>query len=154
MTNISIANRKAQRDYFFNERFECGIELIGAEVKSIRAGHVHFKDSFARVEKGQVRLYNLHIDPYTQASYQNLEPDRIRRLLLRKSEIKKIDTSVNVRGNLLIPTKLYINKRGFVKIELALAKGKKMYDKRETVKKRTIDRDIGRAMRQSRKRNK
>lgn len=152
MGETIITNRKALRDYFLTDRWECGIELIGAEVKSIRAGHVNFKDSFARVERGEVYLYNLHIDPYKQASYDNATPDRVRRLLLHKREVRKMENESVLKNLTLIPTKLYYNDRGFVKIELGLAKGKKFYDKREVIKKRQMDKDLKRAVQRGRKR--
>ena len=147
MGQTIVTNKKALRDYFITDNWECGIELIGAEVKSIRAGHVSFKDTFARVEKGQVLLYNLHIEPYQAASYENLPADRVRRLLLHKREIKKMDQEATLKSQTLIPTKLYYNNRGLVKVEVGLAKGKKQYDKREVIKKRQIDKDLKRALR-------
>jgi len=145
-------NKKAFRDFILTDKWECGIELIGAEVKSIRAGNVNFKDTFARVEKDEVYLYNLHIEPYAGAGHDLPEADRRRKLLLHKKEITKIEGQVAQRGFLLVPTRLYFNDRGLVKIEISLGKGKKMYDKRETIKKRKIDRDIGRAVRSLSKR--
>lgn len=139
-------NKKAYRDYFLTDQIECGIELQGSEVKSARAGFVHFKDTFARIDKGQMFLYNLQIDSYTQASYLNASPDRVRRLLLHKKQIEKCDSMMRQKGGLLIPTKIYFNNRGLVKIEIALAKGKKQYDKREDIKKRDIDRSIRRTI--------
>jgi len=144
-------NKKAFRDYFLTDSWECGIELKGGEVKSIRAGHVNFKDSFALVEKDEVYLYNLHIEPYERAGYDTLEADRKRKLLLHRKEIKKIEGFTVQRGFNLVPTKLYFNERGMVKLEIALGKPKKMHDKRETIKKRKIDRDIGRLLRSSTK---
>lgn len=151
MGNVIATNKKAYRDYFLSEMRECGIELKGGEVKSVRAGNVNFKDAFARVEGDEVFLHNLHIDPYKQASFMNDEPDRARRLLLHKREIKKFLGAVTLKNVALIPTKIYFNKRGLVKIELALAKGKKIYDKRETIKKRNIERDLKRAVRHRRR---
>jgi len=139
-------NKKAYRDYFFSDKWECGIELKGGEVKSIRAGNVNFKDTFARIDENEIFLYNLHIEPYAQASYLNSEPDRARKLLLHRREIKKINGIVAQQNLALVPTKIYFNNRGFVKIEIALGKGKKLYDKRETIKRRNIDRDLGRAV--------
>src|SRR3989338_6555545 len=147
MSNIIATNKKAYRDFFFNETWECGIALVGAEVKSIRAGNVNFKDSFARVDDNEVLLYNLHIDPYQQASYLNADPDRPRKLLLNRKEIKKMLGKITQKNMTLVPTKLYYNKRGMVKVEVALGVGKKQYDKRESIKKRDIDRDISRAVR-------
>jgi SsrA-binding protein len=143
-------NKKAYRDFFFTETYECGVELGGAEVKSVRAGFVNFKDAFARVEDQQVFLYNLHIDPYPQASYMNLLSDRPRRMLLHKRQILKLWNESQAKRLALIPTKIYFNDRGKCKIELALGRGKKVFDKRETVKKREIDRSIGRTLRSRR----
>lgn len=137
-------NKKAFRDYSFNDTYECGIELKGSEVKAVRAGGLNFKDSFARIDKGEIVLYNLHINPYAQASYMNVESDRERKLLLHKKEIRKISSLIAEKGLSLIPTKIYFNDRSKVKIELAIGRGKKMFDKRETVKKRTIDKALKR----------
>ena len=112
---------------------------------------MNFKDSFARVQGEEIYLYNLHIAPYTQASFMNEEPDRPRKLLLHKKEIKKIMGMVTQKKLILIPTKLYFNKRGFVKVELALGRGKKFYDKREDIKKRDIERGLSRVVKQKRK---
>lgn len=147
MGKTIATNKKAYRDYALTQKMECGIELIGAEVKSIRAGYVNFKDSFARIEKEQAFLYNLHVDPYQPASYMNQEPDRKRRLLAHKKDIRKLASAMNEKGLILIPTQIYINDRGFVKVEIALGKGKKLYDKREDVKKRSIDRSLKRTLR-------
>lgn len=147
MSKPTATNKKAYRDYFLTDQQECGIELVGSEVKSIRAGNVNFKDSFARVSKGEVYLYNLYIEPYAQASYMNMVADRPRRLLLHKKEILKLDEAYNIKRLVIVPTKIYFNDKGKCKIELALGRGKKSYDKRETIKKRDIDRDIGRTMR-------
>ena len=138
-------NKKAFRDYFFEEKWECGIALTGGEVKSVRAGYVNFTDSFARVDGHEIYLYNLHINPYAQASYMNEAPDRVRKLLLHRKEINKIIGQVALKNLALIPTRIYFNHRGLAKIELALGKGKKTYDKREAIKKRDIDREVKRA---------
>lgn len=147
MGETIATNKKAFGDYSFYDKYEAGIALSGGEVKSIRAGHVDFKGSFARVDDGEVFLYNLHINPYAQASYLNDQPARIRKLLLHKKEINKIFGQVTQRKMLLIPTKLYFNNKGFVKVELSLGKSKKLYDKREDIKKRDINRDLSRMMR-------
>ena len=139
-------NKKAYRDFFFLEKWECGIQLSGSEVKSLRAAEVNFTDAFARVEKNEIFLYNLHINPYVQASYLNLEPARSRKLLLHKKEIEKIYTQMSQKHLALIPTRVYFNKRGFAKVELALARGKKMFDKRESIKKRDIERELKRTV--------
>jgi len=147
---IIATNSKAYRDFFLYDKWECGIALKGSEVKSIRRGNVDFTDSFARVEKGEVRLYNLHISPYAQASYLNPEPGRVRALLLHHREIMKIDTLMNQKHMALVPTKIYINQRGFVKLEIAVGKGKKLYDKREAIKRRDLEREMKRAGRYKR----
>jgi SsrA-binding protein len=151
MGEAIATNKKAFRDFFLTDRWECGIELKGAEVKSIRAGNVNFKDAFARVDKGQATLYNLHIEPYAQSGLNAQVADRPRRLLLHRREIKKIEDHVFQRGFVLVPTKIYFSARGLVKLEIALGKGKKLYDKRETIKKRAIDRDIARTIRSTQK---
>lgn len=150
MGQTVVTNRKAFRDYTFSDKMECGISLIGAEVKSVRAGKAAFKDTFARIEKGQVYIYNLHIEPYQQASYMNEDPDRKRKLLMHKREIMRLEGKIAQSGKTLVPTKLYFNNRGILKIELGVGKGKKMYDKRESIKKRDMDREMSRAVRQRR----
>ena len=151
MSKIIAANRKAFRDYEVLESFECGIELKGSEVKSLRAGRINMDDSFARLEDNEVFLYNAHISPYEEASYMNAPPMRLRRLLLHRSQIRKITVQLTQRGLTLVPLKVYFNDRGFVKIELALCKGKKLYDKREDVKRREIDLQLRRAIKGRRK---
>ncbi|MFZ2937884.1 MAG: SsrA-binding protein SmpB [Candidatus Omnitrophota bacterium] len=148
---ISATNKKAYRDYVVLESVECGIELKGSEVKSIRAGKINFEDSFARVENNQVTMYNTHISPYEQASYLNVEPTRPRRLLLHEAQIRRLSGQVAQKGFTLVPLKVYFNERGFAKIELALCKGKKLYDKREHIKKREINLEMRRAMKSRRK---
>lgn len=148
---VIATNKKAYHNYHLAQNWECGIALNGGEVKSIRNGEVNFADSFARVDGDEIFLYNLHINPYLQASYQNEDPDRVRKLLLHKREIAKINGFITQKGMMLVPTKIYFNKRGFVKVEIALGKGKKMFDKREDIKKRDIDRDIKRTMRERQK---
>ena len=147
MDSKNIAtNKKAFRDYFLIEKWECGIQLKGGEVKSLRAAEVSFSDAFARVEEHQILLYNLHISPYLQASYLNVEPDRVRKLLLNKKEIEKIYSKMSQKHLALIPTRIYFNARGLAKVEIALAKGKKLFDKREDIKKRDIDRELKRTV--------
>jgi len=144
-------NRKAHRDYVILETLECGIELKGSEVKSIRAGKINLNDSFARVENNQLVLYNTHISLYEQASYLNVDPTRPRRLLLHKKQINKLIGEVTQKGFTLVPLKVYFNARGFAKIELALCKGKKLYDRREDLKRREADLAIRRAMKSRRR---
>jgi len=140
-------NKKVYRDYFIEDTWECGIALKGSEVKSLRAGMINFKDSYARIENGEMFLYSLDILPYAQASYMNVESDRKRKLLLHKKEIKKIYSTVTIKQMTLVPTKMYFNNRGLVKVEIGLGKGKRSYDKRETIKKRVIEKAIGRTLR-------
>ncbi|MFA4854659.1 MAG: SsrA-binding protein SmpB [Candidatus Omnitrophota bacterium] len=151
MSKSILTNRKAYRDYEVLESLECGIELKGSEVKSLRAGKINLNDSFARIEEAEVFLHNAHISPYAEASYLNVEPDRTRRLLLHKGQIEKIDGKLTQKGLTLIPLKVYFNDRGFVKLELALCKGKKLYDKRESIKRRETDLEMRRAVKNRRK---
>ncbi len=152
MSKPVATNKKAYHNYFLSQNWECGIELKGGEVKSVRAGLVNFKDSFAKIEDGEVFLYNLHINPYKEASYMNEDPDRARKLLMHKKEIRKIVSEVAERGKVLVPTKIYLNNRGLVKIELALGTGKKLYDKRESMKKRDIERSLRQSLRVGKRR--
>ena len=151
MIKVIVTNRKARRDYIILETVECGIELKGSEVKSARAGKINLNDSFARVEGNEVILYNTHISPYEEASYLNVEPTRTRRLLLHRNQIRKITSQLTQRGLTLVPLQAYFNERGFVKIELALCKGKKLYDKRETIKRREMELEMRRVMKNRRK---
>jgi len=140
MSSKAIAtNPKAFKDYAVLETLECGIELKGSEVKSLRMGKMNLKDGFAHIDKNEVYLYNTHISPYAQASYLNVEPTRVRKLLLHKKQITRLMGQVAQRGFTLIPTKAYFNERGLAKIELALCKGKKLYDRREDIKRREQD---------------
>ena len=142
-----IENRKARHEYLFLEKYEAGIELFGTEVKSLRAGKASLVDAFARVEKGEVWLYNLHISPYDFGNINNHEEKRPRRLLLHKSEIAGLYSSVREKGLTLIPVRLYFA-GSLVKVELALARGKKLYDKRSDLAARAAKRDIQRAMKE------
>lgn len=136
MSKIIASNHKAYRDYLILETIECGIELKGSEVKSIRNGKINLNESFARIEDGTATLYNTHVSPYAQASYLNVEPARERRLLLHKKQIAKLAGKLAQKGFTLVPLKVYFNERGFVKIELGLGRGKKLFDKREDIKRR------------------
>ena len=150
MSKSILTNRKAYRDYEVLESLECGIELKGSEVKSLRAGKINLNDSFARVDKAEVFLYNAHISHYAEASYLNVDPDRTRRLLLHKNQIERITGKLNQHGLTLIPLKVYFNDRGFVKLDLALCKGKKLYDKRESMKRRETNLEMRRIMKNRR----
>lgn len=140
---IISTNRKAFHEYTIFEKFVAGIVLNGCEIKSIRANGVNFKDSFARIENGEVFLYNCHIPPYEQGNRYNAEPERIRKLLLNKKEILKITGKIKKDGYTLIVLELFLIK-GFAKVEIALAKGKKLHDKRETLAKKDQTREISR----------
>ena len=150
MSKSIITNRKACRDYEVLESLECGIELKGSEVKSLRDSKINLDDSFARAEKGELFLYNAHISHYTQASYLNVDPDRPRKLLLHKNQIERVTGKLTQKGLTLIPLKFYFNDRGFVKLELALCKGKKLYDKRDSIKRRETDLEMRRAIKNRR----
>lgn len=132
-------NRKAYHDYHIEETLEAGIALQGTEVKSLRLGRVNLRDSFAKVERGEVFLHGVHISPYEQGNRFNHDPLRVRKLLLHKREIRRLIGKVREEGYTLIPTKLYF-KNGRCKVELALAKGKKLYDKRDAIAKRDAER--------------
>jgi SsrA-binding protein len=137
----SIAeNRKAFHDFHLLESFEAGLVLLGTEVKAIREGRVNLRDSFARVEDGEVFLYNVNISPYSHRGYADHEPLRRRKLLLRRDEIRKLVGKTVEKGMTLVPVRLYF-KNGRVKVAVSLAKGKKDYDKRETIKRREVDRE-------------
>ena len=141
-------NRKARFNYFFSEFFEAGIALLGSEVKSLREGKVNISESYALDHNGEIFLINSHISSYKESSYNNHNPTRNRKLLLNKKEINKLMGRVNMEGLTLIPTKLYF-KKGKAKVEIAVAKGKKQYDKRHTKKKRDWDRERARYFRKS-----
>jgi SsrA-binding protein len=146
----SIAeNRKAFHDFHLLETFEAGIVLLGTEVKAIREGRVNLRDSFARVEDGEVFLYNVNISPYSHRGYADHEPLRRRKLLLHRDEIRKLIGKTVEKGMTLIPVRLYY-KKGRVKVAVSLAKGKKEYDKRETIKRREADRETRAAIKSRR----
>ena len=138
-------NRRVRYDYFIEETFEAGLVLMGSEVKSLRDGKAHLKDSHARIGKGEAYLFNAHINPYAAASDLNHEPTRTRKLLLHKKEIKRLTGKVKERGLTLVPLRLYF-KNGLAKVELGLARGKKRYDKRETLKRKTVQREVERSL--------
>ncbi|MCX5714221.1 MAG: SsrA-binding protein SmpB [Candidatus Omnitrophica bacterium] len=150
MSNTLATNRKARRDFEILETVECGIELKGSEVKSLRDKRVNLDDSFAGLERGEIILFNAHISPYEQASYMNVEPTRPRKLLLHKGQIIKLAEKITQRGFTLVPLKVYFNDRGFAKVELALAKGKKLYDRRRDIKQRELNLEMRRAIKNRR----
>jgi SsrA-binding protein len=138
---IVAQNKKAGHDYFIEDTYEAGIVLTGTEVKSVRMGKVNLKDGFARIVNNEVYLYNMHISPYEKGNIFNKDPLRTRKLLLNRHEINKLMGYVTQKGYTLIPTKVYL-KHGLIKIELAVAVGKKLYDKRETIAKKDAKREI------------
>lgn len=144
---LIVSHHEARRDYFVLESLEAGIVLTGAEVKSLREAKSSLSGSFARFEKSQLFIYNFYIAPYEKANINNpVDPNHARKLLLHRSQLEKIHAQVKEKGIALIPLKLYWNARGIAKVELALAKGKKLYDKRSEIKKDTVRREIDRAI--------
>ena len=141
-------NKKARHDYFIEETYEAGIALTGTEIKSARLGKVSIKESYARIEKEEVIVYGMNISPYEQGNRFNVDPLRPRKLLLHKREIRKLIGATKLKGLTLIPLTMYINEAGLAKLEIALARGKKNYDKREAMAKRDASRNIERAMKQ------
>ena len=140
-------NKKARHEYFIEETYECGLVLLGTEVKSIRAGKVNLKDSYAKVENGEMLIIGMHISPYEQGNINNRDPFRTRKLLLHKREILKLQRLSQADGYSLIPLQLYL-RDGLVKLELAVAKGKKLYDKRSSIAERDAKRDMDRRMKE------
>jgi len=144
---VVATNKKARHDYFIEDTYEAGMVLRGSEVKSLRAGKINLRDSYARVKRGEVFVYNMHISPYSHATYDRPDPMRVRKLLLKKREIRKLVGMVSEKGFALVPLRVYFNERGRAKMELGVCKGKKLYDKRAALKKRDAQRDLERAMR-------
>lgn len=141
-------NRRALHDYEVLETFEAGIELTGTEVRSLRENHCQLTDCFALIRHGEAWLNNVHIPPYANGSIFNPDPDRRRKLLLHKKQIRYLDAKTAEKGLALVPLKMYFNDDGRVKVELALARGKKLYDKRASMRERDVKREIDRAMKQ------
>lgn len=145
-------NRRAAFKYNLIERFECGIVLTGTEVKSLRDGNAQLKDAYATIKDGEVWLIGAYIAPYPAASRENHDPERTRKLLMHRAEIEKLTGSLNERGFTLVPTRIYFSsgERSRAKVEIALARGKDLYDKRDTIKKRDMARDVERELREVR----
>jgi len=141
-------NKKARHDYFIEEVYEAGIVLTGTEIKSVRQGKVSIKESYAKIEKGELILHGMNISPYEQGNRYNVDPLRPRKLLLHKQEIRKLTGYITMKGLTLVPLNMYINEDGRAKVEVAVARGKKNYDKRETIAKKDADRKADRAMKQ------
>lgn len=142
---VISTNRKAFHDFLIFDKFIAGIVLTGTEIKSIRKGMLNLKDSFAKIEDNEMFLYGMHISPYDQGNRYNHKPERVRKLLLNKREILKIQDKVKKDGVTIVPLELFLT-NGFAKLEIGLAKGKKLYDKREAITKKTQERDIARLM--------
>lgn len=140
-------NRKARHDYFILDSFECGIVLTGTEIKSVRAGNLNLKDSYASIENGELWLYGMHISPYDKGTYYNHEPERDRKLLLHRHEIIRLNSKVREKGLTLVPLSVYIKGGRRAKVELGLAKGRTTHDKRDMIADRDAKRDIARAVR-------
>ncbi|MGE0813637.1 MAG: SsrA-binding protein SmpB [Vicinamibacterales bacterium] len=143
-------NRKALYDYHVLETFEAGVQLLGTEVKGIREGRANLRDSFARVERGEVWLYNVHINPYSHRGYVDHDPKRRRKLLLHAIEIRKLVGKTTERGLTLVPLRMYF-KRGRVKVAISLVRGKQVHDKRETIRRREVDRETRAAVKERRR---
>ncbi len=141
-------NRKARHEYFILESMETGIVLSGTEIKSVRAGHVNLKDGFARVENGELWLYNVHISPYDKGTHYNKDPLRPRKLLAHKGQILKLGMKVREKGLTLVPLSMYLKEGKRAKVELAIAKGKQQHDKRDSIAARDAEREIGRSMKE------
>ena len=145
---VVATNRKAFHDYFIEERYEAGILLQGTEVKSLREGRVNLQDSYASVRGSEMFLHQCHISPYSHGNIMNHDPTRVRKLLLHKAQIHKLLGKTQQKGLTLIPLRIYFSKRGYAKVELGLAKGKKLYDRRETIKTREAGREVQRAIKE------
>ena len=141
-------NKKARHDYFIEEVYEAGIVLTGTEIKSVRAGKVSIKESYAKIEKGEMWVYGMNISPYEQGNRFNVDPLRARKLLLHKQEIRKLIGYTTLKGMTLVPLNMYINEDGRAKMELAVARGKKNYDKRDDMAKKDAARKIDKAIKQ------
>ncbi|MFQ5991732.1 MAG: SsrA-binding protein SmpB [Nitrospiraceae bacterium] len=148
---VVATNRKAFHDYAIEEKLEAGIVLKGTEVKSLREGRVNLRDSYASVHRGEVILHHCHISPYSHGNIMNHDPIRQRKLLLHRKEINKLIGKTQQRGLTLIPLRIYFSQRGHAKVELALAKGKRQYDRREAIKAREAGREVERAMKGARR---
>lgn len=144
-------NKKARHDYFIEETIEAGIALKGTEVKSIRAGSINLKEGYAEIKDGEAHLKGVHISPYEQGNIQNVDPIRSRKLLLHKREIRKLVGYIQLQGLTIIPLQVYFNQKGLVKVQLGIARGKKLHDKRQTMAKRDSDRRIQKELRHRQK---
>lgn len=139
-----IKNRSAYHEYFIDDKYEAGIVLSGTEVKSIREGKVSFNDSYCLLHKGEVFVKSMHIAEYSHGNLNNHDPVRDRKLLLQKKQIRKIESKLKEKGYTLVPLRIYFNEKGLAKMEIGLAKGKKLHDKRETLRKKDVEREMKR----------
>lgn len=142
--NVEIKNRKATFEYFFIDTYEAGLKLVGTEVKALRAGNANLSDAYCVFKDNDLEVHSMYIGEYKFGNQNNHETRRVRRLLLRKSELKKLKRKVDEKGNTIVPYRLYFNDRGFAKLEIALAKGKKSFDKRDQIKERDNKRELDR----------
>jgi SsrA-binding protein len=145
---VVATNRKASHDYFIEEKFEAGVILRGTEVKSLREGRVNLQDSYASLDGDELYLQHCHISPYSHGNLSNHDPLRKRKLLLHRKEINKLMGKTQLKGLTIVPLRIYFSKRGLAKVELALAKGKKQYDRRATIKAREASREVERAIKE------
>jgi SsrA-binding protein len=143
--HVNIVNRRASFEYQFLDKYMAGVMLKGTEIKSVREGKVNMQDGYCVIHNGELYLHNVHISTYTEGTHYNHEPMRVRKLLLNKSELKKLEKGVQEQGVTIIPTRVFINDRGFAKVEIALARGKKLHDKREDIKAKDIKRELDRS---------
>ncbi len=141
---MELINRKAHFEYFFETTYVAGIVLTGTEIKSLRAGKVSFNDSYCNFNKGELYVKNLHIAEYAFGTYTNHEPMQERKLLLNKRELRKLEAKIKEKGYSIIPLRIFFSEKGLAKLEIGLGKGKKLYDKRNTIKEREADRDVKR----------
>ncbi|MHC1722600.1 MAG: SsrA-binding protein SmpB [Aminipila sp.] len=148
---LIASNKKAKHDYFIEDVYETGMVLTGTEIKSIRKGKINIKESYAKIENGELIIYGMHISPYEQGNRFNVDPLRPRKLLLHKQEIRKLIGLTTLKGLTLVPLNVYINQQGRAKMELAVARGKKNYDKRDDLAKKDADRKIQQAVRRNAK---
>jgi SsrA-binding protein len=141
---MDIRNRSAYHEYFIDAKYDAGMVLLGTEVKSLRSGRTSFNDAYCQVHKGEIWIKSLHIGEYSHGTVNNHDPVRDRKLLLHKREIKKIESKLKEKGYTLIPLRIFLNDKNLIKVEIGLAKGKKLHDKRETIKQKDVEREIKR----------
>lgn len=146
---LVASNKKARHDYFIDDVYEAGMVLTGTEIKSVRKGKINIKESYAKLENNELLIYGMHISPYEEGNRFNVDPIRPRKLLLHKQEIRKLIGLTTLKGQTLVPLSVYINQQGLAKLQLAVARGKKNYDKREDIAKKDADRKMQKAMKRS-----